>query len=101
MDTPPRLARESVVLPLPLVILRVREHMADVDLAAVEVDHDGYAELVPPHVEHNELADLVGAPVGGPHVGEVLPLRQFGHPPPILQGPAGVRMNLPELTQLL
>src|SRR5207302_10478937 len=54
-------------LPSSSVILLMGQHVADINLMAVEMDNGDEPVFVSANVEHNEVADFVRRWEGGPH----------------------------------
>src|SRR4051794_26667718 len=86
----------SPALPIALIVLMLRQDMAHVKLAPVEVDDDDQPVLVPADVEHRELAHLVGTRVGPADIRELLPFGVLGLPKPGAEWLLGIGMRGPE-----
>ena len=58
----------------------MRQRVAEIDLAAVEMDSGDESVFVPANIEHDKLADFVRRWEGGPHglkTRKVVPLPDF------------------------
>src|SRR2546422_6140551 len=89
----------SIALPLAKVVLLVGQHVPDVDLPAIVMDHGDQPIFVAANVEDRESANLVGMAESSTNLGEVPPVFAPRGLVPGTQGPFGIPVQSPEFSQ--